>query len=158
MTRSMPWHTEAAKPMQSAGRARSYAKKPDSFADVACTPEDTEEEVDDSQGHEQDLSSGRCGTRTHDLSRVKTAPLTGRCWESVPVAPPLPTTDTVALKRILKDLASDKAGSCRQQPRPPALVKEHSRILGVPEHPPTYAVRGERILAASDEWLCAKGT
>ena len=37
---------------------------------VARTPEDNEEEVDDSQGREQDLLSGRCGTRTHDLSRV----------------------------------------------------------------------------------------
>ena len=33
-------------------------------------PDDIEEEVDDSQGREQDLLSGRCGTRTHDLSRV----------------------------------------------------------------------------------------
>jgi hypothetical protein len=40
---------------------------------VARTPEDNEEEVDDSQGREQDLLSGRCGTRTHDLSRVKAA-------------------------------------------------------------------------------------
>jgi hypothetical protein len=36
-------------------------------------PDDIEEEVDDSQGREQDLLSGRCGTRTHDLSRVKAA-------------------------------------------------------------------------------------
>ena len=54
-------------------RPRSCANKPDSFAHVARTPEEIEEEVDDSQGREQDLSSGRCGTRTHDLSRVKAA-------------------------------------------------------------------------------------
>ena len=54
-------------------RARSRAKKPDSFAHVARTPEEIEEEVDDPQGREQDLLSGRCGTRTHDLSRVKAA-------------------------------------------------------------------------------------
>ena len=54
-------------------RARSCANKPDSFAHVARTPEEIEEEVDDSQGREQDLLSGRCGTRTHDLSRVKAA-------------------------------------------------------------------------------------
>jgi hypothetical protein len=57
----------------SAERARSCANKPDSFAHVARTPEDIEEEVNDSQGREQDLLSGRCGTRTHDLSRVKAA-------------------------------------------------------------------------------------
>ena len=33
-------------------------------------PDDNEEEVDNSQGREQDLFGGRCGTRTHDLSRV----------------------------------------------------------------------------------------
>ena len=48
-------------------------EEPDSFADVARTPNDNEEELDDSQGREQDLLSGRCGTRTHDLSRVKAA-------------------------------------------------------------------------------------
>ena len=32
-----------------------------------------EEVADDLQGREQDLLSGRCGTRTHDLSRVKAA-------------------------------------------------------------------------------------
>jgi hypothetical protein len=55
---------------ESAERARSCAKNPDSFAHVARTPEDIEEEVDDSQGGDRTLS-GRCGTRTHDLSRVK---------------------------------------------------------------------------------------
>ncbi len=54
-------------------RALSCANKPDSFAHVARTPDDSEEELDDSQGREQDLLSGRCGTRTHDLSRVKAA-------------------------------------------------------------------------------------
>jgi hypothetical protein len=54
-------------------RARSCAKKPDSFAHVARTPEDADEVRDDSQDREQDLLSGRCGTRTHDLSRVKAA-------------------------------------------------------------------------------------
>jgi hypothetical protein len=54
-------------------RARSCAKKPDSFAHVARTPDGIEEVVDDSQGREQDLFGGRCGTRTHDLSRVKAA-------------------------------------------------------------------------------------
>ena len=49
---------------------RNFTSKPDSFAHVARTPDDNEEEVDDSQGREQDLLSGRCGTRTHDLSRV----------------------------------------------------------------------------------------
>ncbi len=53
--------------------ARSCAQKPDSFAHVARTPDDTEEEIDDSQGREQHLFGGRCGTRTHDLSRVKAA-------------------------------------------------------------------------------------
>jgi hypothetical protein len=50
-----------------------HTKKPVSFAHVARTPNDNEEELDDSQGREQDLLSGRCGTRTHDLSRVKAA-------------------------------------------------------------------------------------
>jgi len=51
-------------------RARSRAIEADSFAHVARTPDDNEEEVDNSQGREQDLFGGRCGTRTHDLSRV----------------------------------------------------------------------------------------
>ena len=59
-------------------RARSCAKKPDSFAHVARTPDVSEEELDDSQGREQDFLSGRCGTRTHDLSRVKASPLVRR--------------------------------------------------------------------------------
>jgi hypothetical protein len=29
--------------------------------------------VDVAQSHEQDVVGGRCGTRTHDLSRVKAA-------------------------------------------------------------------------------------
>jgi hypothetical protein len=44
-----------------------------SFAHVARTPDDTEEVADELQGREQDLLGGRCGTRTHDLSRVKAA-------------------------------------------------------------------------------------
>jgi Transposase len=36
-------------------------------------PDDIEEVLDDSQARDQDFSSGRCGTRTHDLSRVKAA-------------------------------------------------------------------------------------
>jgi hypothetical protein len=45
----------------------------DSFANVARTPVGIVEVVDVSQSHEQDFFGGRCGTRTHDLSRVKAA-------------------------------------------------------------------------------------
>jgi hypothetical protein len=45
----------------------------DFFAHVARTPENTDEVVDGSRGREQDFFGGRCGTRTHDLSRVKAA-------------------------------------------------------------------------------------
>ena len=61
MTRSMPLHTEAAQPMNQPSVRATCANKPDSFAHVARTPNDTEEVIDDSQGREQDLSSGRCG-------------------------------------------------------------------------------------------------
>ena len=68
--------------LEVSGRYRSHAvkhepefhtKEADSFAHVARTPDDFEEEVDGSQRRDQDLQSGRCGTRTHDLSRVKAA-------------------------------------------------------------------------------------
>ena len=44
-----------------------------SFAHVARTPEDGDESVSDAQASDQDEFGGRCGTRTHDLSRVKAA-------------------------------------------------------------------------------------
>jgi hypothetical protein len=58
------------------------AKKPDSFAHFACTPDDIDEQVDDSQGREQDLFGGRCGTRTHDLSRVNPSWVVSVTWGS----------------------------------------------------------------------------
>ncbi len=44
-----------------------------SFAHVARTPEDRDGSVSDAQLADQGKESGRCGTRTHDLSRVKAA-------------------------------------------------------------------------------------
>ncbi len=44
-----------------------------SFAHVARTPDDDDESVSDMQASDQGELSGRCGTRTHDLSRVKAA-------------------------------------------------------------------------------------
>jgi hypothetical protein len=44
-----------------------------SFAHVARTPDDRDESVSDTQLADQGENSGRCGTRTHDLSRVKAA-------------------------------------------------------------------------------------
>ena len=44
-----------------------------SFAHVARMPADDEEIVSDVQRADQGENSGRCGTRTHDLSRVKAA-------------------------------------------------------------------------------------
>ena len=44
-----------------------------SFAHVARTPDDHDESVSDAQLADQGENSGRCGTRTHDLSRVKAA-------------------------------------------------------------------------------------
>ena len=41
-----------------------------SFVRVARTPEDRDESSRDVQASDQDENSGRCGTRTHDLSRV----------------------------------------------------------------------------------------
>ena len=44
-----------------------------SFTHVTRTAEDRDESVSDAQAAEQGEQSGRCGTRTHDLSRVKAA-------------------------------------------------------------------------------------
>ena len=44
-----------------------------SFAHVARTPDDRDESVSDAHLADQGETSGRCGTRTHDLSRVKAA-------------------------------------------------------------------------------------
>jgi len=45
-------------------------KKAISFAHVTRTPNDDDEMVSDTQASDLDVNSGRCGTRTHDLSRV----------------------------------------------------------------------------------------
>jgi hypothetical protein len=67
----MPLRGEAALRMyRTIVRDQTRLTKPDSFAHVARTPDGIEEVADDSQGREQDLLGGRCGTRTHDLSRV----------------------------------------------------------------------------------------
>ncbi len=49
-----------------------------SFAHVARTPEDSDDSVSDAQLAEQGERSGRCGTRTHDLSRVN--PVRAYAW------------------------------------------------------------------------------
>ena len=43
------------------------------IAHVARTPEADGQDFDDEQASDQDEFGGRCGTRTHDLSRVKAA-------------------------------------------------------------------------------------
>ena len=48
-------------------------EEPDSFALASRTPDHIDEQLDDPQGRELDFLGGRCGTRTHDLSRVKAA-------------------------------------------------------------------------------------
>ena len=60
-TRSMPLHNGSRRGC--IGRACAF--KPDSFAHVARTPDNNKEELDDSQGRDQDLLSGRCGLRFH---------------------------------------------------------------------------------------------
>jgi len=42
----------------------------------------TDEVLGDSQGRERDLLSGRCGTRTHDLSRVNPSWVVSVTWGS----------------------------------------------------------------------------
>ena len=67
--------------LASQGRAESAGADSDApcaivrdfFAHVARTPEDRDESVSDVQASDQDEFGGRCGTRTHDLSRVKAA-------------------------------------------------------------------------------------
>jgi integrase len=54
-------------------RARSRANEADSFAHVARTNADPSDDARDAQAPDQYETSGRCGTRTHDLSRVKAA-------------------------------------------------------------------------------------
>ncbi len=51
-------------------RARRY---PDSIAHVARTPAEDDAAADGLQAPDQGEQGGRCGTRTHDLSRVKAA-------------------------------------------------------------------------------------
>ncbi len=56
------------------GDDASHAReKAVSFAHVARTPADDAKIVSDVQRADQGEQSGRCGTRTHDLSRVKAA-------------------------------------------------------------------------------------
>jgi len=68
---------ESSKPtaevMHDTDDASNAREKPISFAHVARTPDDRDESVSDAQACDQDEKSGRCGTRTHDLSRVKAA-------------------------------------------------------------------------------------
>ena len=62
----------SARPRSDDGAA-IVREKPDSFAHVARTPDDNRRSDRRPQRREQDLLGGRCGTRTHDLSRVKAA-------------------------------------------------------------------------------------
>jgi integrase len=64
---------EGRKSSEEERRARSRAIEDDSFAHVARTPEDSAADLDDAQPPDEGEQSGRCGTRTHDLSRVKAA-------------------------------------------------------------------------------------
>ena len=56
-----------------AGAADASNDRAQSDPIPARTPEDIEAGVRDSHGREQEVFGGRCGTRTHDLSRVKAA-------------------------------------------------------------------------------------
>ncbi len=51
-----------------------------SFAHVARTPEDRDESARVVQASDQDENSGRCGTRTHDLSRVNPSWVVSVTW------------------------------------------------------------------------------
>ena len=62
-----------AEVMHDADDASDAQEKSISFAHVARTPVDRIENVSDAQDADQGENSGRCGTRTHDLSRVKAA-------------------------------------------------------------------------------------
>ena len=62
-----------AEVMHDADDASKAREETISFAHVARTPDDRDESVSDAQASDQDENGGRCGTRTHDLSRVKAA-------------------------------------------------------------------------------------